>query len=385
MIGLVLAVIVVLSAAIQLGYCFYFFRRIFILPPPPQGGPYHRALMPEIPALPVSVLICARNEAANLEKCLPSVLEQRYHNALQEPLYEVIVVNDQSADDSLLVLKKLQAIYPHLVIVDIPAGEERTLPGKKFALGKGIATAANDYILMTDADCIPASKAWITWMAYPFSQGKEIIGGYGAYNRRPGMLNRFVRAETIHTFLQYYTYTLAGFPYMAVGRNLACKKELLQRAQQHPLWKVTPSGDDDLLVQLCATPDNMVVNRHPASWTYSETKSTWSSWVKQKQRHFSTGKLYHKNIQALLGGYAFSHALFWCGIAAGLCFFPQFNNVFFFALLSRCVFWSLCSEFSDMTGERKLKFFWPLFDVGWLLYNVIFAPFIFWKNKQQWK
>ena len=46
---------------------------------------------------PVSVIICARNEAENLKKLLPSVLNQFY------PEFEVIVVNDGSTDETSLL------------------------------------------------------------------------------------------------------------------------------------------------------------------------------------------------------------------------------------------------------------------------------------------
>ena len=59
-----------------------------------------------------------------------------------------------------------------------------------------------------------------------------------------GRLNWFIRYETLHTFLQYYSFWKAGIPYMAVGRNLAASKAIFLRAQDHPAWSKLPSGDD---------------------------------------------------------------------------------------------------------------------------------------------
>jgi len=59
---------------------------------------------------PVSIIICSRNEAENLRKFLPAVLEQDY------PDYEVIVVNDCSEDNSYDILGKYLMQYPHLKI-----------------------------------------------------------------------------------------------------------------------------------------------------------------------------------------------------------------------------------------------------------------------------
>ncbi|HHB77756.1 MAG TPA: glycosyltransferase, partial [Saprospiraceae bacterium] len=82
----------IISTVIQLIYWGIIFRKVIV----------HRPLQEKIKIdIPVSVIICAKNEAANLRKYLPSILSQDY------PKYEVIVVNDHSADDSMAVLSKM--------------------------------------------------------------------------------------------------------------------------------------------------------------------------------------------------------------------------------------------------------------------------------------
>ena len=54
----------------------------------------------------------------------------------------------------------------------------------------------------------------------------EIVLGYGEYHKLQGFFNKIIRWETFHTAIQYFSYTLAGMPYMGVGRNLSYKKEL---------------------------------------------------------------------------------------------------------------------------------------------------------------
>lgn len=394
MIATAIAVLILVAALIQLGYALYFFCRIYSSKAVTANVVTHLTGFPAVAPLPVSVVICAKNEAENLTENLPCILEQHYHDENGAPFFEVIVVNDQSTDGSMTVLEGLCKRYPHLKVVNIPAGEKRDLPGKKFALHRAVRAAAHDFILMTDADCRPASKDWISRMAYPFLGGREIVAGHGGYYARPGLLNKFIRCETTHTQLQYFTYNLAGIPYMAVGRNLACKKELLLQAETSPLWTETASGDDDLLIRLCATAGNMTVNVDPDSFTWSEAKNGWKSWVKQKQRHFSTGKLYHKKVQLLLGMYALSHALLWIGCIAFILLaasndrppipFWLFQGAFLAVCARFALMWSTWTYHSMRIERPGLKYFWPFFDFAWLLYNFIFAPWIFWKNKQQW-
>src|SRR5690606_33347934 len=106
---------------------------------------------------PVSVVIAARNEAANLEKNLPRILSQDH------PDFEVIVANDCSYDRTEEVLKELQQGNPRLRIVSIPENDKYR-HGKKFALTMGIKAASHDTLLFTDADCYPLSPNWIRSM-----------------------------------------------------------------------------------------------------------------------------------------------------------------------------------------------------------------------------
>ena len=64
-----------------------------------------------------------------------------------------------------------------------------------------------------------------TWFGQ-FSEEKQIILGYGAYDKNPGLLNALIRYETLVTALQYFSYAYNGIPYMGVGRNMAYTSNL---------------------------------------------------------------------------------------------------------------------------------------------------------------
>jgi glycosyltransferase involved in cell wall biosynthesis len=335
----------------------------------------------------VSVIICARNEARNLQQNLPFILAQRYSNAAGKRMFEVIVVDDASTDDTGAVLAALCLKYDHLRVVQVKPQEQRSFPGKKYAVSKGVAAADNDWLLFTDADCIPASDRWIDQMSAVFrnSGGRvKIAGSYGKYSTGPGMLNAFIRWETMHSFLQAFTYARSGMPYMAVGRNLAVNKELYAQVQDWDVWKALPTGDDDLLVARTATAENMRMIHTPESFTISEPKHSWGEWWRQKQRHLSAGKYYRQRIKAYLGAYALTHTLSWLLFFVLLCTGPLFWAVPL--MVFRCgVYWYTWARMCRLLGEKNLMKWFPLFDLGWMIYNFAFAPYIFWKNKQQWK
>ncbi len=338
------------------------------------------ALYHEKPTIPVTVLICARNEAQNLSWNLPAVLEQKYTDEAGTPLYEVLVVDDQSTDDTQDVVTDLMAQFSHLRY--IKSGHPA---GKQYALQTGAEAAQYDVLVLTDADCTPAGSNWLAALSAPFSEGKEIVLGYGRYNSRPGLLNTFIRWETVHTFLQYSSYAIAGIPYMGVGRNMACTRHVLQSAGNHPLWQKLTSGHDDIIVQSGAGPGNTAVVCTPEAVTCSDAEKSWDGWVKQKQRHTSTGKYYREPGRTLLGIYAITHAGMWLSILVMsiLCLWTPAALVLFAV---RCVIaWLVFRLISRKTGERFTFFIWLAGDSGWMIYNFAFLPYISWKNKTNWK
>ncbi|MEJ5265536.1 MAG: glycosyltransferase [Bacteroidales bacterium] len=259
---------------------------------------------PTSAVVPVSVVICARNEAENLEKYLPMILEQDY------PDYEVIVVNDCSDDETEDVLKRFKEKYPHLRTTFLKE-QEKFWHGKKLALTVGIKAARHEWLLLTDADCAPSSNEWIKTMAQHFTDDKAIVLGYGGYLEYPGFLNRIIRYETAFIALQYFSYALSGVPYMGVGRNMAYRKSLFFAHKGFASHAKLDSGDDDLFVNEAATSTNVDVEWSNKAHTYTEPKKTFTDWVEQKKRHLTTFTRYRKLHKFMLGTEVISRVLFY--------------------------------------------------------------------------
>lgn len=235
--------------------------------------------------LPVSVIICAKNESIRLKRNLPLILSQEY------PSFEVIVVDDCSWDETGIVLSEISNEYPNLKIVTIKE-QEKYKHGKKFALTLGIKAAAHETILLTDADCRPAGKKWISLMIRNYTTGKEIIIGYGPYEKTGGILNQLIRFDAFSIGIQYLSAAINNKAYMGIGRNLSYKKQVFFRSKGFAKHNHILSGDDDLFVNQNAAPNNTQVETDPGSFTYSEPKKTMSEWFRQKKRHMSTASHY---------------------------------------------------------------------------------------------
>lgn len=101
------------AATIQV-FIIYFFIRVAI---------YKNKTAKSFPLTPISVIICAKDEEHNLRNNLQSILEQDY------PDFEVIVVNDNSSDESVNVLFDFSYKFPNLVFRNLHQ-ESRVLMGK---------------------------------------------------------------------------------------------------------------------------------------------------------------------------------------------------------------------------------------------------------------
>ncbi len=353
---------------IQLFYYLWFFMRLAWFTPKPK---LHNQQQP------VSVVICARNEADNLVKNLPGVLVQHYPSS-----HEVILVNDNSLDDSKYLIEELKRTFKKLVPVQLTQ-EAKMISGKKFPLSMGIKTARYETLLLTDADCVPASENWMNLMQNGYGPSTEIVLGYGAYYKREGVLNKLIRFETFHSALQYLSYALAGIPYMGVGRNLSYKREVFFRNKGFSSINQIPGGDDDLFINKVANKNNTsIVIEHDAH-TLSDPKSTWKEWWNQKTRHYTTAKYYKKTHKFLLGSYSATQFLVYPLLIAAAIFFNWWMALAVFGIrliLQGIVYYKTMNRLN----EKDLWPIYPLLDIWMCLYYVAFLPALFKKPKRSW-
>jgi len=327
---------------------------------------------------PVTVIICAKNEYQNLLKNLPIVLEQDY------PDYEVIVVNDASDDDSIELLNSLARKYPHLKIFDL----ERNLnffTGKKFPLALGIKSAKHEILLLTDADCRPASPNWIREMQKQYTGGTEVVLGYGTYRKTVGFLNQLIRYDSFLIAMQYLSFTLAGKPYMGVGRNLSYKRDLFYLAKGFTSHYKLKSGDDDLFINHVAKKGNTRIQISPDSHTISTAKTSLIQWIFQKRRHYTTARFYRPVFKFLLGlGYLSKLLLYLSFIALMIL---QYN--WLIALIAFSVFfishWVILSMCTNKMKENDLAVLSPILEI----FLLALIPIVYFSNllyrQERWK
>lgn len=323
----------------------------------------------------VSVIICARNEEENLRSNLYRILNQTYRS------YEVLVVNHKSSDNSLDVLSSLRRKFKHLRIIN--CDDERA--GKKFALAKGIEQARNQILLLTDADCVPATTNWVQGMVAGINENTQVVLGVAPYDEAPGPLNKFIRFEACYTAMQYLAFALAGLPYMGVGRNLAYRRELFDRSGGFRRHEHLASGDDDLFINEVAHKGNVGIRLHPDTFVFSKPKTTWREYYRQKRRHFTTGRHYKLKHQILLFSLTMSHLLHY--VLGFLLVILKISTIF--ALLGYAVRMGVVMAVSvlifNKLQHRSLRLWVPALDAALVIYYFVFFPSVLMnKDTQRW-
>ncbi len=353
---------------VQLFYYGWFFRRLaYYTPAEKEHSQQH----------PVSVIICARDEAARLVTHLPGALVQTYPST-----HEVIVVNHNSQDDTRFLLDEFKKTFKGLHIVNLEH-EALGIPGKKYPLSMGIKEAKYEIVLLTDADCVPASEFWMQKMQDGYREGIEVVLGYSPYKKGPGFLNKIIRWDTFHTALQYLSYALAGIPYMGVGRNLSYKRDVFFRNKGFSSINNLPGGDDDLFISKVATKNNTAIVIDPETFTMSEPKKTFGEWHRQKTRHYSTARYYKPIHKFLLGLYSLSHVLFYPLLVASL--FYDWQLALGAYLLRLIVQGIIFKKSMQRLGEDDLFAWWWLLDIWMFFYYIIFSTSLWKKPRNGWK
>lgn len=336
----------------------------------------------DIQKLPVSVVICARDEEINLRKFLPMILQQNY------PQYEVIVVDDGSYDNTEEYLLSVTKQYPHLKTSFVPK-DAKSRSTKKLGLTIGIKAASYDLLLFTDADCMPEGNLWISEMVKNFHPQTEFVLGYGGYLKEKGFLNKLIKFDTLFIGMQYLGMAIARRPYMGVGRNMAYRKETFFKMKGFASTLGLLSGDDDLMIQRGANETNVEVAVSAGSVTWSEPKTTFKRWLAQKERHLSVSEHYKNSSKLLLAVEPASRGLFYTSIVL-ITVFGNWVAVAAAILLLLLRWFALqmpvINKSARILGDERFYFTIPLFDV-FLPLNTLYILIFKRKNRNnlRWK
>ena len=189
----------------------------------------------------VSVVIAARDEGAFIGACLKSLTYQTY----PADRYEIIVVDDDSTDDTNAEILKFENVRCLQ-----PSKEFESFAAKKRPMATGIAASRGPLILTTDADCT-VPETWIKTVVSHFTEETDVVIGYSEIAP--------ISKSLTHRFQSYDFFALLsaaagaaglGRAWAATGQNFAYRREVYDRVNGFRAIANRPSGDDVLLLQL---------------------------------------------------------------------------------------------------------------------------------------
>ena len=323
----------------------------------------------DLPPTGVSVIIAAKNEEQNLSRLIPLLLEQDY------PDFEIIVINDYSTDRTNEVIMSFKNHRLRLIQAD------QNKPGKKHALDQAIKLSNYQYLLFTDADCVPSSRHWIKSMVSQALQSdKKIVLGFSPVVKTNTLTGWISRYETLHTGLLYLGASSLGNPYMGVGRNLLYTKLLYIQNEGFSSHANISSGDDDLQIQKMADKANTAECIHTDAWMYTFPPQNLKQYARQKLRHVSVSGSYLPIYQYSLMLLALLHFLFYglllLGLYSGSIYMSISYLIWLLAMV--IVLYKLGKKFKD----QIIALGFPVFDFVLLVVNLITGLVLLVQKKQ---
>jgi len=313
----------------------------------------------------LSVVIAARNEEENLPILLKEILVQSY----PKHLFEAIIVDDYSTDNTL---KNIQPFLNEFVRVIHPAADKNSA-SKKEAIEAGLMAAKGELIVITDADCVPVTE-WLQTMANFYQEKNAVfIAAPVKFAYEPSALQIFQALDFM--VLQGITAASvsANFHSMCNGANLAYIREAFLEVGGFKGIDKISSGDDMLLMY-------KIWKKHPQSVHYLKSKKaiistkplfTWKDFFMQRRRWASKTFYYDdKRVLVTLAFVYLFNLLFIVLVVAS--FFNPFYwwMVFGYWILKTIIEFPFVASVTGFYNEKKLLFYFPFFQPLHIFYTV---------------
>lgn len=255
----------------------------------------------------LSLIVPIRNE----EKNIISLLQYLNKQTLAFPLFEVIIIDDHSTDQSLKLLQNAAQDYPFKISVYALPKDKK---GKKAAATLGVAHSTYDWIVCTDADCKPHPN-WLMTLAKFICTEHAVMLTAPVKITGKGFFQKLQSIE-FSALIGYGAVTLEmNQPTMCNGANMAYKKEAFMAVDGYQGNEHIPTGDDEFLLQKInkAYPNQIKFIHHPEALVSTPAKTTLRELINQRVRWTSKWKN-HKNryiyISACLAFLDFASGLF---------------------------------------------------------------------------
>ena len=166
-----------------------------------------------------SVIVAARNEEANILRCLKSLDTLQY----PEGKLEIIIVDDGSTDKTSALIENFIKAKKRFKKITISNDEKNKLAGKTRAVARGIENAAGEIILTTDADCA-VKPMWVKTIASYYDENVGVVNGYTTQTAE-NMFQGMQAIDFIYLLLVASGTINLGKPISCIGNNMSYRKK----------------------------------------------------------------------------------------------------------------------------------------------------------------
>lgn len=234
----------------------------------------------------ISIVMAAHDHARELEQHLPVMMEQDYPAG-----YEVIVVVSKGDDGTDDLLESMVRKYPNLYTTFVPSSS-RYMSRKKLAVTLGVKAAKNDWILLTEPECVPASSDWLKLMASHCDEGVDMVVGYSNYSDEASDYKRYERAMMQRRLLKEAEKTA----YRTEGQNLLFRKKMFLEGRGYDGNAQFVRGEYDFIVNKYADYGNTSTEQALDAWLI-EDAPTQKKWVNRHLYYMCTRKSLKRSIR----------------------------------------------------------------------------------------
>lgn len=191
-----------------------------------------------------SIIVAFRNEEENLWALLQSIAQQNY----PKQLFEILLVNDASTDQSVRVVQEF-LLTNQPVNIRLVENRRTSISPKKDAINTAIAISKYNWILTTDADCTVATNWLKTFDAYITKKDVVFVAGIVSYTNKKGFIHQFQHLD----WMSLIGVTMGSFgwnkPLLCSGANLGYNKKAFFQVKGFQGNEHIASGDDVFLMQ----------------------------------------------------------------------------------------------------------------------------------------
>lgn len=234
--------------------------------------PYFEPAPNESLSINLSVVVACCNEEIHLPNLLSVLVLQTYSD------FELILINDHSTDNTQAILDKAKTDFPKIQVLNTVGF------GKKNALKEAIHKATGDFIVTTDADCIPTIQWLETIVRFQLQYPSELIICPVKLDDNKTIFSRLQRLEFTSLVASGAGAVGAGMPILCNGANLAFTKNAWLKSQ-NDLHEEEQSGDDIFLLQSIKKQGGVIrFLKSESAFVTTESATSVAAFLKQRRR-----------------------------------------------------------------------------------------------------